>query len=80
MLSYDQMIDNTPPTPPLRRPTVPRGGHSQRRVHDVKAAIVALSAAYRTANAGRNPGQPSIVADGAPSPHPRLQVRPEPLS
>jgi hypothetical protein len=77
-LSYDQMIDNTPPTPPSYRS--PWGPTVSAAFSDVKAAIVALSAAYRTANAGRNPDQPSIVADGAPSPHPRLQVRPKPLS
>jgi hypothetical protein len=76
--SYDQMINDRPPAPPSYRS--PWGPTVSAAFTDVKAAIVGLGATYGSANGGRDPDQPSIVTEGAPSPHPRLQVRPKPLS
>jgi hypothetical protein len=76
--SYEQMINNTPYTPPSYRyrwSTTKSAAFTM-----VKASIIQLGGTYRRVNAGRDPDKPGIIADGAPSPHPRLQVRPKPLS
>jgi hypothetical protein len=71
--SYDQMINGTPPS-------YHSGWDDQTRAAftDVKAAVVALGDTYAKVSTSADSGQPGVISDGAPTPEPRLQVRPRP--
>jgi hypothetical protein len=75
-LSYDQMINGTPPFPPLYR----SGWDDQTRAAftDVKEAVVELGNTYHKVNTSADHGRPGVISHDAPAPDPRLQVRPGP--
>ncbi|HEV7854807.1 MAG TPA: patatin-like phospholipase family protein [Mycobacterium sp.] len=75
--TYTQMINDIPSNPSSYRN--PWNDDTRAAFTDVKAALSALADKYQSVDQ-ESPADHPLIIEGAPKPHPRLQVRPRPLS